>query len=86
MPMIDVTIPEGALRLDAEKQLLKELTDILIRAEGYTPETNEVAQNVTWLFLHRPAALYRAGLPSQGRPGRTQGRPGLGHHLFCFMM
>jgi phenylpyruvate tautomerase PptA (4-oxalocrotonate tautomerase family) len=34
MPMIDVTIPEGALKPEAEKRLLKELTDILIRAEG----------------------------------------------------
>jgi hypothetical protein len=33
MPMIDVTIPGGALRPDAEERLLKELTDILIRAK-----------------------------------------------------
>ena len=64
MPMIDVTIPEGALKPEAEERLLKELTDILIRAEGYTPEKNKVAQSVTWLFLHRPAALYRAGARS----------------------
>ena len=61
MPMIDVTIPEGALKPEAEERLMKELSDILIRAEGYTPDENKVAQNVTWLFLHRPAALYRAG-------------------------
>jgi phenylpyruvate tautomerase PptA (4-oxalocrotonate tautomerase family) len=64
MPMIDVTIPEGALNPEAEERLLKEITDILIRAEGYTPETNKVAQNVTWLFLHRPAAVYVAGARS----------------------
>jgi phenylpyruvate tautomerase PptA (4-oxalocrotonate tautomerase family) len=64
MPMIDVTIPEGALKPEAEERLMKELTDILIRAEGYTPDKNKVAQNVTWAFLHRPAAIYRAGVRS----------------------
>lgn len=65
MPMIDVTIPEGALKPEAEERLLKEVTDILIRAEGFTPETNKVAQSVTWLFLHRPAAVYVAGARSE---------------------
>ena len=60
MPMIDVTIPEGALKPEAEERLMKEITDILIRAEGYSAD-NKVAQSVTWLFLHRPAALYNAG-------------------------
>lgn len=63
MPMIDVTIPEGALKAEAEQRLLKELTDILIRAEGFSPD-NKIAQNVTWLFLHRPAAVYVAGARS----------------------
>jgi phenylpyruvate tautomerase PptA (4-oxalocrotonate tautomerase family) len=60
MPMIDVTIPEGALKPEAEKRLMKELTDILIRAEGYSPD-NKVAQSITWLFLHRPVELYQGG-------------------------
>lgn len=63
MPMIDVLIPEGALKPEAEAQLLKELTDILIRAEGFAP-SNRIAQSVTWLFLHRPAAVFVAGAPS----------------------
>lgn len=63
MPMIDVTIPEGALKPEAEDRMLKDLTDILIRAEGYSSD-NKVAQNVTWLFLHRPAAVYVAGARS----------------------
>ena len=61
MPMIDVTIPEGALKPEAEERLMKEISDILIRAEGYTPETNKIAQSRTWLLLHRPAAVYVAG-------------------------
>jgi phenylpyruvate tautomerase PptA (4-oxalocrotonate tautomerase family) len=64
MPMIDVTIPEGALKPEAEERLLKELTEILIEAEGFSPN-NKVAQNVTWLFLHRPAAIYVAGARSR---------------------
>src|SRR5215475_12562396 len=61
MPMIDATIPEGALKPEVEERLLKEISDILIRAEGYTPETNKIAQGRTWLLLHRPAAVYVAG-------------------------
>jgi phenylpyruvate tautomerase PptA (4-oxalocrotonate tautomerase family) len=60
MPMIDATIPEGALTPQAEERLLKELTDILLRAEGFQPE-NERAQSVSVVFLHRPAAVFVAG-------------------------
>jgi phenylpyruvate tautomerase PptA (4-oxalocrotonate tautomerase family) len=60
MPMIDVTIPEGALKPEAEDRLIKELTDILIAHEGFDVG-NKVAQSVTVVFLHRPAAVYVAG-------------------------
>ena len=63
MPMIDVTIPEGALKPEAEQRLLKELGDILIRHEGFAAD-NKTAQSVTVLFLHRPAAVFVAGAPS----------------------
>src|SRR5579871_1814728 len=61
MPMIDATIPEGALKPEAEERLMKELTDILIRAEGYHV-SNERAQSVSNLFLHRPARIYVGGV------------------------
>ncbi|WP_229186998.1 tautomerase family protein [Bradyrhizobium oropedii] len=61
--MIDVTIPEGALKPQAEARLIKELGDILIGHEGFDP-ANKVAQSVTVVFLHRPAAVYVAGEPS----------------------
>ncbi|WP_342713211.1 Tautomerase enzyme [Bradyrhizobium sp. B124] len=64
MPMIDVTIPEGALKPAAEARLIKELGDILIGHEGFDP-ANKVAQGVTVVFLHRPAAVYVAGEPSR---------------------
>jgi phenylpyruvate tautomerase PptA (4-oxalocrotonate tautomerase family) len=60
MPMIDVTIPEGALQADAEAKLIKELGDILIGHEGFDP-ANKVAQSVTVTFVHRPAAVYVGG-------------------------
>ena len=63
MPMIDVTIPEGALKPEAEARLIKELGDILIGHEGFDP-ANKVAQSVTVVFLHRPVAVYVAGEPS----------------------
>jgi phenylpyruvate tautomerase PptA (4-oxalocrotonate tautomerase family) len=61
--MIDAFIPEHALTPEAESRLLKEVTDILIRAEGYDPE-NEIAQSISYLFLHRPAAVFVGGVPS----------------------
>jgi phenylpyruvate tautomerase PptA (4-oxalocrotonate tautomerase family) len=60
MPMIDVTIPEGALKPEAEERLMKELTDTLIAHEGFDVG-NERARSVSVVFLHRPAAVYVAG-------------------------
>jgi phenylpyruvate tautomerase PptA (4-oxalocrotonate tautomerase family) len=60
MPMIDALIPEGALKPEAEERLLAELTDILIRLEGFDP-TNQRARDVTVIFLHRPVAVFVAG-------------------------
>jgi len=60
MPMIDVTIPEGALKPEAEERLIKELTDTLIAHEGFDVG-NERAQSVSVGCLHRPAAVYVAG-------------------------
>jgi phenylpyruvate tautomerase PptA (4-oxalocrotonate tautomerase family) len=62
MPMIDAYIPEGALEQKAEAQLLRDLTEILIRLEGFDP-ANERARSVTWTFLHRPN-VFVAGLPA----------------------
>ncbi|GAB7542954.1 tautomerase family protein [Cupriavidus sp. 8B] len=60
MPMIDALWPEDALTPEAEARLVKELTDILIKAEGYDPG-NPVAQSVTVFHLHRPAAVFVGG-------------------------
>jgi phenylpyruvate tautomerase PptA (4-oxalocrotonate tautomerase family) len=60
MPMIDALWPDNALSPEAEDRLVKELTDILIAAEGYDP-ANPIAQRVTVFHLHRPAAVYVGG-------------------------
>jgi phenylpyruvate tautomerase PptA (4-oxalocrotonate tautomerase family) len=64
MPMLDVTIPEGALSEEAERGLLARLTDVLIEQEGADP-TNPATRSVAWVFLHRPAAVFVAGEPEQ---------------------
>lgn len=64
MPMIDALIPADALTPEAETRLFKELTDILLRAEGFEPG-NQNAQSVSVLFLHRPAAVFVGGAPSE---------------------
>ncbi len=67
MPMIDVTIPEGALKPAAEERLLRELTDLLIGYEGFDRNNEKewkTAQSVTWIYVHRPAMVFVAGAPS----------------------
>jgi phenylpyruvate tautomerase PptA (4-oxalocrotonate tautomerase family) len=63
MPMIDAVIPEGALAPEVETRLLNEITDILIRAEGFDP-ANPVARRLSFLFLQRPAAIFVGGIPA----------------------
>ncbi|MFE7635622.1 MULTISPECIES: hypothetical protein [unclassified Kitasatospora] len=60
MPMLDVHIPDGALRPEAEAALLNRITEILIHHEGFDP-ADPVTRSVSWLFLHRPAAVYVGG-------------------------
>jgi len=60
MPMLDVYIPEDALPADVEKQLLRELAEILIKHEGADP-TDPVARSLAKVWLHRPAAMLHAG-------------------------
>ncbi len=63
MPMLDAYIPAGALTPAAEKQLLAQLTDLLIVNEGADP-TNPQVRSIAWLFMHRPDAVFVAGEPA----------------------
>ena len=57
MPMLDAYIPQGALRPEAEQQLLAQLTDALIINEGADP-TNPQVRSIAWLFVHRPFEVW----------------------------
>jgi phenylpyruvate tautomerase PptA (4-oxalocrotonate tautomerase family) len=63
MPMLDVYIPDGALQPETEAALLNQVTEILIRHEGFDP-ADPVVRSVSWAFLHRPAAVYVCGAPA----------------------
>jgi phenylpyruvate tautomerase PptA (4-oxalocrotonate tautomerase family) len=63
MPMLDAFIPEGVLSAEAEKQLLSNLTDILLRNEGADPN-NPTVRSIAWIFLHRPAEVFVGGEPA----------------------
>jgi phenylpyruvate tautomerase PptA (4-oxalocrotonate tautomerase family) len=63
MPMLDVYIPNGALKPDAEAALLNQICEIVIRHEGLDP-ADPVTRSVTWAFLHRPV-VFVAGSPAE---------------------
>ncbi|MGO9760111.1 MAG: Tautomerase enzyme [Solirubrobacteraceae bacterium] len=63
MPMLDAYIPTDALTPEAEQQLLADLTDVLLTNEGADP-SNERVRSIAWLFVHRPEAVYVAGVPA----------------------
>jgi phenylpyruvate tautomerase PptA (4-oxalocrotonate tautomerase family) len=64
MPLIDVTLPEGALAPDALDELADGLTTALLRAEG-APD-DELFRSLAWLDVHWvPAAnAYQGGRPA----------------------
>jgi phenylpyruvate tautomerase PptA (4-oxalocrotonate tautomerase family) len=66
MPMIDAFIPEGALAPDAEARLFEELTEMVIRLDGFDP-TSERARAATWIFLHRPTVFVAGARPALPR-------------------
>src|SRR5213593_4328276 len=65
MPMIDLTLPQGALEEDAKGRLVEELTAALLKWEG--APGNELAASVAWTYVdERPAgAINVAGRPAQ---------------------
>lgn len=60
--MLDVHIPDGALRPEAEAELVQRLTEILVRHEGFDP-ADPVTKAVSWVFVHRPT-VYVGGQPA----------------------
>lgn len=67
MPMIDLTLPQGALSEDAKAKVVEQLTTSLIRFEG-APD-NEYVRAIAWCFLdERPAGAIHVGGRAPGRP------------------
>jgi phenylpyruvate tautomerase PptA (4-oxalocrotonate tautomerase family) len=69
MPMIELTLPEGALDKAAQDELMEKLTFALLRWEG-APDDSEAAKLISWGFVdERPAdRVYQAGRPSPAQP------------------
>ncbi len=63
MPMLDVYIPAGTFAADREAALLNQITEILIRHEGFDP-ADPTTRSASRVFLHRPAAVYVGGAPA----------------------
>lgn len=67
MPLLDLTVPEGALDPDTEHQLLRTCMDLLLRHEGADPDRPAV-QAMAWAYLHRPGINLVGGqAPSEPR-------------------
>jgi phenylpyruvate tautomerase PptA (4-oxalocrotonate tautomerase family) len=64
VPMLDVTIPEGALSTEVEDRLVARLTDLLLHHEGVDP-SNERARALAWVWVHRPRRMFVGGAPAQ---------------------
>jgi phenylpyruvate tautomerase PptA (4-oxalocrotonate tautomerase family) len=63
VPMCDAYIPKGALPENAERELLRKVTDLLLQHEGVAP-TNQAARALAWVFVHRHE-MYVAGAPAE---------------------
>ena len=75
MPMCDMYIPSGALEPDAERELVKTVSDLLVFHEmrrvrelmdddKQADVSFERASSIAWMFVHR-TETYVAGLPAQ---------------------
>lgn len=62
MPMIDAFIPASALTPQAEQELIRNVTELVIKHEIGDP-SNERAKNASWVFVHQPR-IYVAGIPA----------------------
>lgn len=63
MPMIDLTLPKGALAPEARDKLVEDLTAALLRWEG-APD-NPATRSISWAFVHE---LPEGGVNVGGRP------------------
>jgi phenylpyruvate tautomerase PptA (4-oxalocrotonate tautomerase family) len=64
MPMIDLTVPKGALSARARNDLMQQLTRTLLKWEGAKPG-NKAVEAIAWTFVHEPELITVAGRPAQ---------------------
>jgi phenylpyruvate tautomerase PptA (4-oxalocrotonate tautomerase family) len=64
MPMIDLTLPKGALSGQAKEDLMERLTKTLLKWEGAKPD-NRAAQSIAWTFLHEAELVTVGGRPAE---------------------
>jgi len=62
MPMLDLDLPDGVLGTEAERELVANLTNLLLRWEGADPRNARV-RGLAWVFVNRIGAVYVAGEP-----------------------
>ncbi|MGD0452532.1 MAG: Tautomerase enzyme [Solirubrobacteraceae bacterium] len=80
MPMIDITMSEGALDVEARKALAERVSSDLIELEGAVD--NPYARSITWCFIDERREIYVAGIPAEKPVYRVvltvpEGVPGL---------
>jgi phenylpyruvate tautomerase PptA (4-oxalocrotonate tautomerase family) len=65
MPMIDLTLPEGTLSAESKKELMTQLTTILLKWEG-APDTPQ-AKSIAWVYAHevKAGAMTVGGTPPE---------------------
>jgi phenylpyruvate tautomerase PptA (4-oxalocrotonate tautomerase family) len=64
MPMIDLTLPRGALTDDAKSELMAQLSRTLLKWEGAKPGDKN-AESIAWTFVHEPELITVAHAPAQ---------------------
>ena len=69
MPMIELTLPQGALDKGAQDDLMEKLTFALLRWEG-APEDSETARTISWGYVdEKPTSnVYQGGKPQPAQP------------------
>lgn len=66
MPMLDAFIPKNTLPPDAERELIRSITDLLLEHEGVDP-ANQTGQHMAWVCVHRPEFYVGGKRPSSPR-------------------
>lgn len=64
MPLLELTLPKGALGQEALQSVVEELTEAVLRWEG-APRGSQVARDLTWVYVDEVTEVHVAGRPSE---------------------